>query len=359
MSPLRGFFLYNGPMQEQHRLTPGPLLNEKGDLVEAGYACSLVKDYDKSMVKGGSFRLKEWDYYYVGNSDYGVALTVADNSYMGMVSVSVLDFKAKFDVTKSIIVPFTRGKWNLPTTSKTGDVEVSDSKKGYSFRFLNLGQGKRRLVVFVKSMDKLSTPFHCDIALEETSPNSMVIATPFAKKAHFYYSQKINNQIAHGYAKFGDRMLDFNSSSFGVLDWGRGVWTYRNTWYWCSVSSCVDGHLLGWNLGYGFGDTSKASENMLFLDDKAIKLGGVCFDIPISSTGGDDFMKDWLFRFKDDSFELRFHPIYDRHSDTSALIIRSNQHQVFGVFSGSFLVDGKPFSFSEVPGFAEKVFNKW
>ena len=48
-------------MQEQHRLTPGPLLNEKGDLVEAGYACSLVKDYDKSMVKGGSFRLKEWD----------------------------------------------------------------------------------------------------------------------------------------------------------------------------------------------------------------------------------------------------------------------------------------------------------
>lgn len=346
-------------MQEQIQLTPGPLLDPKGNLVQAGYAFSLVKDYQKSTVKGGALRLKEWDYYYVGNSDYGVALTVADNSYMGMLSVSFLDLKAKFDVTKSLILPFTRGKFNLPSSSKQGDVVVENLKKGYSFRFLNLGNGKRRLLVFLKSMDKLSTPFHCDITLEETSPNSMVIATPFSKKAHFYYNQKINNQKAHGYAKFGERMLDFNSNSYGVLDWGRGVWTYRNTWYWCSVSSFTNGHLLGWNLGYGFGDTSKATENVLFYDKKAIKLGRVCFDIPISSGGGDDFMKDWTFRFKEDSFELRFHPLYDRHSDTDALLLRSNQHQVFGLFSGSFLLDGEAISFSDVPGFAEKVFNKW
>ena len=346
-------------MENEKVLTSGLLLNEKGDLNEAGYATSLVKEYRKKDVKGGPFRLKEWDYYYVGNADYGVALTIANNSYMGMLSVSVLDFRSPFEATKSIMLPFPGKKIVLPETSLSGDVKVEDEKKGYSFSFLNLGKGKRRLMVFVRSMNKEGESFHCDIDLEERNEGSMVIATPFKKKGHFYYNQKINNLKAYGYAKFGNKMLDFNEGSYGVLDWGRGVWTYQNTWYWCSVSSCFDGHLLGWNLGYGFGDTSSASENMLFFDGKAHKLGKVRFDIPISEKGADEFMKDWGFYFPNDSFELRFHPVYNRHSDTNALLLRSNQNQVFGLFSGSFLIDGKAFSFSNVPGFAEKVFNKW
>lgn len=346
-------------MDNQKLLTPGPLLSKKGDLLQAGYAFSLVKDYSRKAAKSPSLRLKEWDYYYIGNADYGVALTLANNSYMGLVSISILDLKAKFDVTKSIMIPFPGDKIKLPESSKAGDAVVEDEKKGYSFRFLNSGNGKRRLIVYLKSIDKLQTPFHCDIALEETCPDSLVIATPFKKKGHFYYNQKINCLLAHGYAKIGDRTLDFNKSSYGVLDWGRGVWTYKNTWYWSSVSAEVDGHRLGWNLGYGFGDTSSATENVLYLDGKAHKLGEVKFDIPLSKSGSDDFMKDWLFRFPNDPLELRFHPIYDRHSDTNALLLRSNQHQVFGTFSGSFLSKGGAFSFSDVPGFAEKVFNKW
>lgn len=346
-------------MENQKLLTPGPLLGKKGDLLESGYAFSLVKDYSRKSVKTLSKRLKEWDYYYIGNADYGVALTLANNSYMGLIGLSVLDFKGKFDVSKSIMLPFPGDKIKLPETSKEGDAIAEDEKKGYSFHFFNQGNGKRRLVVFLKSVDKLQTPFHCDITLEETSTSSLVIATPFNKKGHFYYNQKINCLAAHGYAKLGDRTLDFNKSSYGVLDWGRGVWTYKNTWYWSSASSEFDGHRLGWNLGYGFGDTSSASENVLYIDGKPHKLGRVVFDIPLSKSGADDFMKDWLFRFPDDTFELRFHPIYDRHSDANALLIRSNQHQVFGTFSGSYLTQEGAFSFSDVPGFAEKVFNKW
>ena len=35
-------------------------------------------------------------FYYIGNQEYGIALTIADNSYMGLGSVSVLDFKNDF-----------------------------------------------------------------------------------------------------------------------------------------------------------------------------------------------------------------------------------------------------------------------
>lgn len=33
-------------------------------------------------------RLKEWDYYLISNGHIAVALTIADNSYMGLDSIS-------------------------------------------------------------------------------------------------------------------------------------------------------------------------------------------------------------------------------------------------------------------------------
>jgi hypothetical protein len=35
---------------------------------------------------------------------------------------------------------------------------------------------------------------------------------------------------------FGNVKYIFKKGAYGVLDWGRGVWTYSNTWYWASMS---------------------------------------------------------------------------------------------------------------------------
>ena len=37
----------------QHKLSNGPLLDSTGNLVEAGYAFSLIKDYDRKAIKAG------------------------------------------------------------------------------------------------------------------------------------------------------------------------------------------------------------------------------------------------------------------------------------------------------------------
>ena len=77
----------------QHEITKShPLLDEKGVLTEPGYARSPLLIYDRSAVKAHPLRIKEWDYYYIGNRSFGVALTIADNSYMGLDSISLLDF---------------------------------------------------------------------------------------------------------------------------------------------------------------------------------------------------------------------------------------------------------------------------
>ena len=103
----------------------------------------------------------------------------------------------------------------------------------------------------------------------------MAIATPFPKDKHaFYYNQKINCLPVEGELSLGEQKFLFQpEDSFGVLDWGRGVWSYSNT---------------------------------------------------------------------------------------NLLILQSNQHQVFGHFSGKAILDnGQEIRVRNLLGFAEKVYNRW
>ena len=339
----------------QHLLNPGPLLDEKGNLSEAGYAFDLVKEYRRKDIKGLKSRIKEWDYYFINDDEYGIALTIDDNSYMGLVSVSILDFANHQEWTKSYMKWLTFGETNFPSSSKEGDV-FTEGKK-YSMFFQNKN-GKRHLVCHMKNIVK-GKDFSCDIVLEQTNPNSMVIATPFKKKKHFYYNQKINLLKARGYFVFGNLNHQLKKGSLGVLDWGRGVWTYSNTWYWSSLNASQYGHRVGFNLGYGFGDTSAASENMFFYDDKAYKLEDVTFNIPKNQKGKYNFLDKWELTSKSGDINLIFHPIIDRYANTNALIIQSKQHQVFGYFSGRIKLENETIVLDHLLGFAEMVKNRW
>ena len=339
---------------KEHKLTKGPLLNENGELIEAGYHTSLVKTYHKKHVNNSRMRLKEWDYYYVGNNDYGIALTVADNGYMWLLSATLLDFNLKKETSKSKMgwIPFKR--FGMPESSDKGNVEVRKGQWKISYK---LEKDKRHIEAEIPNFDKKGRALIVDLYLDPMINDSMVIATPFEDRKRFYYNQKINLLKSSGYVTLGDEIFDFNDA-YGVLDWGRGAWTYHNVWYWSSLSGLQDGHKIGFNLGYGFGDTSKASENMLFYDDQTFKLSDVEFLIP-KKDDQLDYLSPWTFKSKDGAINLTFEPILDRNSRTNILILMSDQHQVFGKFSGTFNVDKKTIKIKNMIGFAERVENKW
>ena len=156
--------------------------------------------------------------------------------------------------------------------------------------------------------------------------------------------------------KYAGKTYFFHEDTdFGTLDWGRGVWTYDNRWYWGSGNTVIDGKPFGFNIGYGFGDTSAASENMLFYDGVGHKLDDVVFHIPENS-----YMKPWRFTSSDGRFEMDFVPVLDRAAKTNALIIESDQHQVFGRMSGkAVLDDGRELRIKDVLCFAEDVHNRY
>ncbi|HPA72369.1 MAG TPA: DUF2804 domain-containing protein [Spirochaetota bacterium] len=339
----------------QNEITkPSDLLDARGALLQRGWARDLLLKYDRAAVRAPKFKLKEWDYYCVLAGDHGAAFTVADNGYMGFVAATLFDFTAPRHISKSVMVPFPMGSFTMPASSKEGD--VSFKKKGLSLEFLRR-PGKRIIRVDWKDFQK-KTPLAGEIALAQPDDiDSMVIATPFAGAPRaFYYNQKINCLGADGALDFGGKRFAFSPvKDFGVLDWGRGVWTYSNTWYWGSGSGIAGGGPFGFNIGYGFGDTSAATENMLFYRGKAHKLEHVSFHIP-----DDSFMKPWKFSSSDGRFEMDFVPILDRSQSDNVLLIKSDQHQVFGRFTGrAVLDDGRVLDIKDFLGFAEKVINRW
>lgn len=329
------------------------LLNKFGNLKQKGWAKDLILDYRRKDIKLPSFMIKEWDYYAVLNDDFGIALTIADNGYLGLLSITVFDFTIPKEWTKSVMIPFSLGKFNMPSTSKEGNIQVSE--KGMTILF-EREEGKRTLTFKDNNFFEqkyIKGKIFLDVNEEH---DSLVIATPFHKKKRFYYNQKTNCQRATGGFEFGHKYFDFSKEdSFAVLDWGRGVWTYKNTWYWGSASGLIDGNLFGFNIGYGFGDTSLASENMIFYNGKANKLNELVFQIP-----EDSYLKPWTISSSDERFEMIFEPVIDRNARTKVLFLESDQNQIFGHFSGkAVLDDGKIIKLEKFFGFAEKVTNAW
>ncbi|MCD7723786.1 MAG: DUF2804 domain-containing protein [Clostridiales bacterium] len=345
----------------QHEITaPQRLLNESGNIAEPGFAKKLYWQYDRGDIKARKSRIKEWDYYYIGTDEYALCLTVSDAGYVSCLSVSVLTFgKEPSQLNDSEIGLFPLGKLGLPATSEKGNVHARVGTADMTFE----NNGARRRLH--GSYDNFCNSKKCcvfDVELTDFPEESMVIATPFNKDRHFYYNQKINCMRAAGFYEFDGKRYEFSekNNALATLDWGRGVWTYDNVWYWGS-GQCVlpGGDLFGFNIGYGFGDTSQASENMLFFNGRAHKLDEVKFNIP---KNGSEYLytEEWTFTSSDGRFEMRFKPIIDRQSPLDLKVLCMLPHQVFGLMSGrAVLDDGSTVEVTNMTAFAERVHNKW
>jgi hypothetical protein len=183
-----------------------------------------------------------------------------------------------------------------------------------------------------------------------------VINVPFDESPKaFYYNHKINCMTAEGTVTYGDKSYCFSpEDSFGLLDWGRGVWPFHNEWYWSNGSGYVENKIFGFNLGCGFGNTSSATENILFYGDRIHKLGEVVFE------RGSDYMQPWHIHDMEGRLTFTLTPSYDRTTRTKLLWVNNCCHQMFGEFSGKVILDdGTELKVEKLKAFAEHAVNNW
>ena len=120
-------------MRNHEVTTKQPLLNKDGSLREPGWSRQLIQEYDRNQIKASKLRIKEWDYYLVLNQDFAAAFTLSDDGYIGLQSVSLLNFKEGWEHTETILNKFPMGKMKMPSTSSEGNIRYKDKRLKMEF----------------------------------------------------------------------------------------------------------------------------------------------------------------------------------------------------------------------------------
>ena len=329
-----------------------------GTINGEGWSRKAIWRYKRKYIKSYSIFIKEWDYYsnYIPELKIWICLTISDLGYAGMYSLSVIDLNInKFNQIEEII-PFTFGKINL-------------SENSLDDHFINF-KGKKINISFEKKSNKRIIKAKSDnfilpngkkgievqfINYQNKNHESINIQTTWSHNRNlFYLNEKLNGLESKTNLKIENKEINIKNNSFTTLDWGRGVWSYYDTWFWSSGTGIINNNKIGFNFGYGFSDRSSATENCIFYNNIIHKVDIVYFDIP------NNIMDKWIIRSNDNKVFLYFYPKVDRISRMNFVVIKSIQDQVFGVFEGKFVLDnGFVVNVKEFYGFAEKVYNRW
>ncbi len=340
---------------KQTQLTEGRLLNAFGNLNECGYATSAIKYYDRRDVRVNKLKVKEWDSYYISNHRYGLILKIADYSYIGLASITFIDFEKDSYVTKNIFTLLPSGKFKMPKRSTIGDCIFNYKNNKINF----IKDGKKRFIRCSIPHFNGVVDFECDIEIYDEDDETIVTATSFNKKKHFLYSHKINCLRAKGEARIGGRRLFFSpQDSFASLDWNRGVLPHKNLWYHASLSSAINGKKIGFNFSNGLGSNT-VTDNVLCYDGKLYKIDHIKFEIPLTEKGKEDFSKEWKITSKNGEVDLTFIPKINRHNYVNRMFCHEKNNQFFGDFVGVIKINNKEIKLNNLLGISEKTITRF
>ncbi|MHA1688752.1 MAG: DUF2804 domain-containing protein [Promethearchaeota archaeon] len=346
-------------MGKQIEITkPSNLFNEDGSLVQTGWARKPILKYNKEWIGKSWWRIKEWDHYSILNKEFGFQLTIGDIGYLTQMSYVWLDFKNKLRDGKGVFKFFTKSKL-LPLSSVEDSVIEFPTKK---FKAKIVKENNKR-ILSIEDPTFMERGIEGAITLEDKPEwDNTVVVTGYDEDPRlFYYNHKINMMPATGTLKIGNDIFEFTpDKSFGLMDWGRGIWPYRTHWLWGSACGMVEGVPLAFNIGYGFGAVGSEpnathTENIVFYDGKAHKLDEVTFHHE-----NRDPTKPWKFTSNDNRFTMTLEPLIPHREKINFGIIYSDSSLLHGLYSGEIILDdGKKIVVKGLLGHAEYIYWRW
>lgn len=332
-----------------------PLLDSKGHLLNPGYCKRNHYVYNKESIKKHRWRIKEWDYYMISDGRYMTELNFYNISIFSALTAEVVDLKTGESYSDIVIEPSHPTKHQMsPGADKA--FEFSYKKAGRAAKFI-IEEDAHKL--FFRGISK-GKKFNIKIkGKRKPDQESMTIATPFHKPHCFFYTQKLNCIRAVGEVQIGGKTIKYNpKDTYMVIDWGRGIWPHSNYWYWSNGCTTIDGKLFGFELTWGFGKETFATETAIFYDGKCHKISKVYLEKDPEKAG---WMQPWHFMSDDGRLDITLTPKHHRNIGFMIpKIIGMKSNQLFGDFNGyAILDDGTKIDVKDMPAFAEKVYNCW
>jgi len=321
------------------------LCTERGDLNpdSIGWGCF---PFANCNLTHHTFRKKKWNYWAITSPESTFSATIANVDYLGLVGVSLLDYESQKVSECGIATPLGIG-CNMPPLA---DESVSYKMPGLQVSFIE----EKGYTLIKSACSNLKAELKVFKPIEYETLNVVV---PWSKR-QFQFTSKQTCLPVEGWVKAGDKLYEFNpQSSFGCLDFGRGIWPYHTTWNWANASGIDNGHMIGLNFGGKWTDGTGANENGLLFDGKLIKY---CDDV-VFNYDPQDFMKPWTIQsVQTDSIDLIFIPFYERKANISILVLKSETHQLFGFFSGTVKNEcGEVYVIKHLLGWSEEYKARW
>lgn len=344
------------PSLQREYTEPTPLLGADGTLLAAGWARRNVFLYDRGRVKH-VMRRKEWDFYQISDGRLMLQVSFANISLGGYASLVLVDLRGGKTLV-SDMAPFIGGKDRYVLPAR-GDVPNL-----VSFRV-----GKALFEVDTREDCRLIRYENGDVSCRMRAEipaglENITTVLPFEGRPDRYFmTTKQNCMPCEGTVSAKGGSWSFSKEDcFCILDWGRVCTPYSLVWYWGNGSGrATDGggkeHLFGFEITWGIGDESKATETCVFCDGRAHKIGAVDVE---TFPKPDRWTEPWRFISEDGRFDMTMRPFYDHHSDLNVLVMRMHSHQVHGLWSGKVtLDDGSVLEVRDLPAFCEYVENRW
>ena len=346
---------YTLPIPQTEYVEETSLLNADGTLNAKGWAKHNVFSYDRNLSIP-RLRRKEWDFYQISDGRYMVQVSFANISLGGYAAASLTDLGEKRDIVNATSV-FLFGKDRYILPAKGDRPHTVDMRVGKAHFSVETSEDGRQIYFFKGDVE-------CSFYMRHLPGHENITTVlPFeGYPTRYFMTTKLNCMPTSGQFKYGDKIVTFDETdTFGVLDWGRVNTPYRLVWFWGNGSAYItdekgDRHLFGFEITWGIGDESSATETCLFLDGKAYKIGAVDVE---TFPKPDKYMQPWHFISSGGCMDLTMTPEYDHHNDLNILVARMNTHQVHGKWSGTVTIAGKCYDIRDIYAFCEYVENRW
>ncbi|MFC7407177.1 DUF2804 domain-containing protein [Georgenia alba] len=295
-------------------------------------------------------RTKRWEYWCVITPTHVLATTVSSLNYAGVHAVWLLDRGSGEQVEAAVTAPLG-GDVTMPTTVGGGPVRARSGRLAIAVDPAP-GEGPRPGA----RLRAVSPRVRCDLRIEvPPGHESLGVVVPWSDRQFQYTVKDVALPVSGTIWVDGREVpVEERAPSWAVMDVGRGRWPYSVVWNWGTGSGVVGGVVTGLQLGGKWTDGTGSTENALLLDGRVHHLGE---DLSWAYDPG-DHMAPWFVTGS--RVDVRLEPFAERTSATRLGIISSEQHQVFGTWSGWVQDDGGARrSVDGLVGFAEDVANRW
>jgi hypothetical protein len=326
------------------------LLNEKGGLIQTGWARSPLWIYNRSAIRGVFTRIVEVDRYILFSDMAVLVFEIANRGRMIYASVQISNMVqgATFYDAYRLNTPI--GMVDLPPSCGSGTVKIR--QKNCTIDFSVMTGGSRLIKVDLPTFYG-GTGLRGVVVLTPVSVNEYIATVhPWRRdRRAFRYNLRNPAFKAEGVMQFGtDELVFSKDNGWAALDWSRGYYPHGEVHYLAVASGVSGSRQIGCCIGYGMEDNSSGTENAFFIDGTLYKLGQVTFRISPR-----DWLAPWYFSSDDKRLSMEFQPVLEYRIKHSLLFQSIKERRVFGYMSGTYIEEsGTTCSFHNLPGYTER-----